>query len=75
MDLQPAEQFNKEKPSELGQFMKPREVAELLKVHQSTVYQWMESGELQTVHIWKTKRIRRQDLERFIQEHLEGNGG
>lgn len=48
------------------------EAAKLLKVHFSTVYEMMDRGEIATVKFGRSKRIRRQDLEKFIEEHING---
>lgn len=48
-------------------FMKPGEIADLLKVDLSTVYKWIKSGELPSVHVGPTaKRVPRAALEAFI---------
>lgn len=45
-----------------------KEVAKLLKIHPITVYRLIENGELEAIHIGKTKviRIEKNDLEKFI---------
>jgi len=46
------------------------EIAEILNVSRSFAYQLMRTGEIPTVHIGRSVRVRQQDLERFIEENL-----
>ena len=49
------------------------EAAALLKVTPITVYRWLASGELPKVKLARrVVRIRREDLERFIKDHING---
>jgi len=48
----------------------PDEVAELLCVSRYTVYRLIEQGNLPTVRIGRLRRVRRVDLERWMEEHL-----
>ena len=48
----------------------PEEVAKLLCVSKSKVYGMMRRGYLPTVRIEKTVRVRRSDLDDFIQQHI-----
>ena len=45
------------------------EIASRLHISKSKVYRMMRNGEIPTVRIGKTERVRAQDLEVFIQEH------
>ena len=46
-----------------------KEVAEQLKLHISTVYQYLDTGELKAHRFGKALRIARQDLAEFIKAH------
>ncbi len=46
------------------------EAASLLKVAPNTVYRLIRSGEIRVVRFGRSVRIRREDLERFIEEHV-----
>jgi excisionase family DNA binding protein len=48
----------------------PEEVAKLLCVSRYTVYRLIEQGNLPTVRIGRLRRVRKVDLERWIEEHL-----
>ena len=64
MDIKPnAEQRNEG-------LLKAKEVAEILNVSKSLVYQLMRQGELQTVKIGATRRVRPKDLKAFIKNNL-----
>jgi excisionase family DNA binding protein len=46
------------------------EVAEEMRVSHRTVFRWMSEGLLQVVRIGKVTRIRREDFDAFLEEHL-----
>ena len=46
-----------------------REVAGICKVSLRTVTRWLQKGNLPAVRLGRNVRIRRDDLERFIQAH------
>jgi len=48
----------------------PEEVAELLCVSRYTVYRLIEQGNIPSVHIGRLRRVRKVDLERWMEEHL-----
>ena len=51
--------------------LKAGQVAEILKVSKSHVYKLMRTGEIPTVRIGiKSVRVRPEDLNRYIQEHI-----
>ena len=50
--------------------LKAGEVAGILNVSKSLVYQLMRQGELQTVKIGATRRVRPQDLKVLIEDNL-----
>ena len=46
------------------------EVAEALRVSRAMAYNLVQSGELRSVHIRSSRRVRAEDLERFIEYNL-----
>lgn len=54
----------------IGKLLKANEVAELLSVSRSFAYALMQSGQLPTVHIRRSVRVRPEDLEEFIRLNL-----
>ena len=54
------------------QLLTADEAAALLHNHRSTVYDMMQSGEIPTIKYGRSVRIRRVDLEKFIEEHTGG---
>jgi excisionase family DNA binding protein len=48
----------------------PEEVADALSVSRHTVYRLIERGEISTVRIGRLRRVRKVDLERWMEEHL-----
>jgi excisionase family DNA binding protein len=51
------------------QFFSVKDVAELLKVGQVTVRNWVKSGDLRAVDVGREWRIAPKDLEAFLQRH------
>jgi len=49
-------------------FLTVAEVAELLKLNQQTVRNWIDQGSLPAVRVGRRVRIRRTDLERVLDE-------
>ncbi len=47
----------------------PEQVAEALCLSRSTTYRLIETGELPTVRIGRLRRVRKEDLERWVAEH------
>ena len=47
------------------------DVARILKVSRSFAYQLMRQGQIRTVHIGRSMRVRREDLEAFISENID----
>jgi len=48
-----------------------KQIAELLKVTPATIYRWLDSGKLPRVKFSRRAvRVRRDDLERFVKDHL-----
>jgi len=50
------------------QFLTVAEVAELLKLNQQTVRNWIDQGQLPALHAGRRVRILRSDLERFLEK-------
>ena len=57
------------------EFLTLDEAARILKVNPTTIGRRVQRGEIAAIHIGRAVRIRRQDLERFIERHLEGHAG
>lgn len=51
------------------QYQTVRDVADRLKVAESTVRQWIRSGELRAIDIGKGWRISEADLDGFLRRH------
>jgi excisionase family DNA binding protein len=49
------------------EFLTVAEVAELLKLNQQTVRNWIDQGSLPAVRVGRRVRIRRSDLERVLE--------
>jgi excisionase family DNA binding protein len=47
------------------------EAAKILKVNPTTVGRMVRRGEIASVHYGRSVRIRRADLEKFIDDHLQ----
>jgi len=55
--------------------MTVKEIADTIRVHPSTVREWIRSGRLKAAKFGKKDyRIKREDYEKFIKEHY-GSGG
>jgi len=49
-----------------------REIAEKLTISRKTVYEWINAGDLKCIRLGKqTRRVREQELERFLREKEE----
>lgn len=55
---------------ELPQLLKATDVAQTLNVSRAFAYKLMSKGVLPTVQFLGTKRVRIEDLRRFIQDHI-----
>ena len=55
------------------QFYTPREVASTLKVAYLTVYRWIKAGKLKAYKVEKQYRIRKEDLDSFLEARQEKN--
>jgi excisionase family DNA binding protein len=58
--------------SNIEEFLTVAEVAELLKLNQQTVRNWIDQGSLPAVRVGRRVRIRRSDLERKLEEGSTG---
>lgn len=52
----------------IEEFLTVAEVAEILKLNQQTVRNWIDQGSLPAVRVGRRVRIRRSDLERKLEE-------
>ncbi len=50
------------------EFLTVAEVAELLKLNQQTVRNWIDQGYLRALHVGRRVRILRSDLERLLEK-------
>jgi excisionase family DNA binding protein len=50
--------------------LKPEEVANLLTISRSFAYQLMQSGQIPTVRLGKSCRVRPQDLAEYLENNL-----
>jgi excisionase family DNA binding protein len=53
-------------------FLTVAEVAEMLKLNQQTVRNWIDQGSLPALRVGRRVRIRRSDLERLLEEGRTG---
>ena len=60
----------RELPSSDSLLLTPEEAATVLRVGRTTVYALMKAGDLRPVHIGRSCRISRAELERYVQ-HLQ----
>ncbi len=56
------------------EFLTVAEVAELLKLNQQTVRNWIDQGSLPALKVGRRVRIRRSDLERVLDEGATRTG-
>jgi excisionase family DNA binding protein len=52
----------------LEEFLTVAEVAEMLKLNQQTIRNWIDQGSLPALRVGRRVRIRRSDLERVLEE-------
>lgn len=55
-------------------FMTPQEVAEHLRVSKMTVYRLLKSGELPSVRIGRSWRVRESDVHAFLKARFNETG-
>jgi excisionase family DNA binding protein len=51
----------------MDEFLTVAEIAELLKLNQQTIRNWIDAGTLPAIHVGRRVRIRRSDFERLIE--------
>jgi excisionase family DNA binding protein len=56
-------------------FLTVAEVAEILKLNQQTVRNWIDQGSLPALRVGRRVRIKRSDLERILDDAYTGTGG
>jgi excisionase family DNA binding protein len=56
------------------EFLTVAEVAELLKLNEQTVRNWIDQGSLPALKVGRRVRIRRSDLERVLEDGATGPG-
>ncbi len=69
MDLKSSEMIDLENDPE---FMTAAEVAKVLHIATSSAYLLMQRNEIPTVKIGRSVRVRRVDLEQYINDHYQG---
>lgn len=57
------------------EFLTVFEVAELCRVHPATVRNWLRAGSLPGRHIGQQWRVRREDLDRFLEGEVSDQQG
>ncbi len=57
----------------MDEWLTLEEIAEALKVHIETVRGWVRSRKLHAVKLGRDYRVRRSDLEKFLQERSNTN--
>lgn len=58
----------------MPEFYKIKEVAATLKVHPQTLYNWHRAGKIRFTRICGRNRIKREELDRFINAQEQGAG-
>ncbi len=56
----------------MAKLLKPREVANILDISRSMAYRLLSHGEIPVIKIGKSVRVRKQDLEEFIEKSWSG---
>jgi excisionase family DNA binding protein len=54
---------------QINTLLKAKDVAEILKISRSMTYDLMQSGEIPTVNIGKCRRVRPEDLIKYIESN------
>lgn len=62
-------------PEPEDSFLTVAEVAEMLKLNQQTVRNWIDQGSLPALRVGRRVRIKRSDFERVLAESYTGAGG
>jgi excisionase family DNA binding protein len=58
--------------SESETYLTVAEVAEILKLNEQTVRNWIDQGKLPALHVGRRVRIKRSDFERLIDQGYTG---
>ncbi len=61
-----------ERPETEESFLTVAEVAEMLKLNQQTVRNWIDQGSLPAVRVGRRVRIKRSDFDRILEECYSG---
>lgn len=59
----------------MDEFLTVSEIAELLKLNQQTIRNWIDAGKLPAFHIGRRVRVKREDFERLLEESYSGRSG
>lgn len=51
------------------EFYTLNELIEILQLSRVTIYRYIKSWKLQTYKFWKDHRIKKEDFEKFLEEH------
>jgi excisionase family DNA binding protein len=62
---------NQDTPARQKEILTADEVADILRISKAKVYRMMQVGEIASVKFGRTSRVRLEDLNNFIQQHLE----
>lgn len=58
-----------DKVLKINTLLKAKDVAEILNISRSKAYHWMQIGEIPTVRIGKSRRVRPEDLIEYINKN------
>jgi excisionase family DNA binding protein len=58
-------------PPRSDSILTANEVAKILRISKAKAYQMIQRGEIPAVQFDRTTRVRQQDLEEFIREHVK----
>ena len=53
--------------------MKAADAAKMLNISKSMMYQMMQRGDIPTVRLGRSVRVRVEDLEKFVEENINKN--
>ena len=52
-----------------------KQVAQYLQLKESTIYSWAQDNKIPAIKIGRTWRFRRDDLDRWLERHLQEESG
>ncbi|MGH2869067.1 MAG: helix-turn-helix domain-containing protein [Solirubrobacteraceae bacterium] len=55
------------------EFLTVAEIANVLKLNQQTVRNWIDAGELPAVRVGRRVRVKRSDFDRFVEQGYTGS--